>query len=65
MKDEQQVESDIATGEECKEYNKWVQSIMPDARCRKPDRMWRMPVTRLDARCHFGRAVSDMEATEC
>ena len=78
MKDEKRVESDIATGEECKEYNKWVQSNMPDARCQmpdarfqieyrsqKPDRMWRMPDTRLDARCRFGRVVSDMETTEC
>ena len=32
MKDEQQVESDIATGGECKEQNKWVQSNIPDAR---------------------------------
>ena len=27
-----EVESDIATGGECKERNKWVQSNMPDAR---------------------------------
>ena len=58
-----EVESDIATGGECKESNKWVQSNMPDARWSIEDARHEMPDASIEdtryqnARCQIPDGV--------
>ena len=61
MKDEKRVESDIATGGECKECNKWVQSNMPDARCQMPDARFQIEYRG----CQMPDARSQIECGGC
>ena len=43
----------------------WMPDTRGDARYQMPDRVWRMPDTRLDVRSCFGKKTSEMETAGC